>query len=490
MTELAPATSWPCSTRPRCCTPRSPPHCAANRSRTWATARSPPPPCASAAACRGPWSAASTPASARRRACAPTGSATSTSPRWHSGSPTVTHGAATPPRSSGRATARWPTSRPRRRCPGSRAQCCVPVARTGDPQRPDDALRFGERVAPRLLDRNPDVVLHHMHDAVQDELMVARMAYFRTKWRTLPDAYARFLDRLAPGAPVVLVEDSSTWPVVRVGERHVFQTGAQGGRRTGRVRPRPAHPAAGRRGARGGVGCRPGVRYRRRRLVRRARPPTGPAALHRPAGPGARGRRGHAGLVPGQGRAGRPAAGPVVRARRPVAHDPRGGRPILDLLRRAARAPGARRAPRRRAALPVGRRAAVPARSPLRGHRHARRVARHGEPARRHRPPARPRPPPLPARRGVPRPLRPGARHAAPRRPAVEPAGHRRRPRRTRPRGADPAQRLVEGSCGRAHDDPIGAPAVRPTGRPGRRRRSVRPAPPPGGWPPAACPSC
>ena len=38
----------------------------------------------------------------------------------------------------------------------------VPVARTGDPQRPDDALRFGERVAPRLLDRNPDVVLHHM----------------------------------------------------------------------------------------------------------------------------------------------------------------------------------------------------------------------------------------------------------------------------------------------------------------------------------------
>jgi hypothetical protein len=106
----------------------------------------------------------------------------------------------------------------------------VPVARRGDPHRPVDALRFGERVAPPLLARNPDVVLHHMHDQVQDELMVSRMTYFRVKWRELPAAYARFLAaHLRPGAPVVLVEDGSTWPVVRVGERHVFQPGAQGG---------------------------------------------------------------------------------------------------------------------------------------------------------------------------------------------------------------------------------------------------------------------
>ena len=106
----------------------------------------------------------------------------------------------------------------------------VPVARHGDPHRPVDALRFGERVAPPLLARNPDVVLHHMHDQVQDELMVSRMTYFRVKWRELPAGYARFLDaHLAPGAPVVLVEDRSRWPVVTVGERHVFQPGAQGG---------------------------------------------------------------------------------------------------------------------------------------------------------------------------------------------------------------------------------------------------------------------
>jgi hypothetical protein len=106
----------------------------------------------------------------------------------------------------------------------------VPVSRVADPARPADAMEFGRRYAPPFLAANPDVALHHMHDQVQDELMVARMTYFRTKWRRLPHAYRRFLaDRLAPGAPVVLVEDHSRWPVVRLGDRHVFQTGAQGG---------------------------------------------------------------------------------------------------------------------------------------------------------------------------------------------------------------------------------------------------------------------
>lgn len=99
-----------------------------------------------------------------------------------------------------------------------------------DPDRPDLAREFGARVAPPLLERNPDVALHHMHDANQDRLMIAKMAYFRLKWLRLPEAYRRFLtERLAPGAPIVLVEDGSSWPVSRVAERHVFQTGARGG---------------------------------------------------------------------------------------------------------------------------------------------------------------------------------------------------------------------------------------------------------------------
>ncbi|MFC7623776.1 hypothetical protein [Microlunatus sp. GCM10028923] len=106
----------------------------------------------------------------------------------------------------------------------------VPVRRTGDPDRPDDALRFGARFGPALLERNPDIVLHQMHDQVQDELMVAEMAYFRVKWQRLPEAYARYLtENLAPGAPVIMIEDGSEWPVTQVGERHLFQAGAQGG---------------------------------------------------------------------------------------------------------------------------------------------------------------------------------------------------------------------------------------------------------------------
>lgn len=105
----------------------------------------------------------------------------------------------------------------------------VPVKRVGDPGRPDLALEFGRRVAGPLLEANEDIVLHQMHDQAQDELMVARMAYFRVKWDRLPEPYERLLRRLGPGAPVILVDDGSRWPVTRVSDRHVFQVGAQGG---------------------------------------------------------------------------------------------------------------------------------------------------------------------------------------------------------------------------------------------------------------------
>ncbi|RKR74861.1 hypothetical protein [Frondihabitans australicus] len=106
----------------------------------------------------------------------------------------------------------------------------IPVHHVGDAERADRALDFGREVGPRLLRSNPDVTLHQMHDSAQDQLMVARMAYFRTKWSTLPDAYARFLgDALAPDAPVYLIHDESTWPVTRVGDRHAFQVGGRGG---------------------------------------------------------------------------------------------------------------------------------------------------------------------------------------------------------------------------------------------------------------------
>jgi hypothetical protein len=94
------------------------------------------------------------------------------------------------------------------------------------------AMSFGAQVAPPLLERNPDIVLHHMHDPNQDELMVRHMAYFRVKRTRLGPAYGRWLQHhLAPDASIVLVEDQSRWPTTRVAERHVFQNGAQGGLR-------------------------------------------------------------------------------------------------------------------------------------------------------------------------------------------------------------------------------------------------------------------
>jgi hypothetical protein len=120
----------------------------------------------------------------------------------------------------------------------------VPVARVGDTDRPDQAMEFGRSVAPALLDRNPDIVLHHMHDQLQDVLMAERMSYFRVKWSRLPDAYAAFVeDHLAPGGTVVVVNDSSSWPVTRLGLRHVFQAGGRGGTPPEGYLARPHTPA-------------------------------------------------------------------------------------------------------------------------------------------------------------------------------------------------------------------------------------------------------
>ena len=106
----------------------------------------------------------------------------------------------------------------------------VPVAHADDSDRADDVLEFGARVAPALLERNPDITLHHMHDPLQDELMSRWMSYFRVKWRALPTAYTDLVrNRLRPGGQVIMVDDTSTWPVTRVAERHVFQAGGRGG---------------------------------------------------------------------------------------------------------------------------------------------------------------------------------------------------------------------------------------------------------------------
>ena len=106
----------------------------------------------------------------------------------------------------------------------------IPVRAEVDPDDPRAALRFGEDVADRLLEPNPDLALHHMHDPAQDRLMLAKMSYFRVKRLRLGEAYTRFIREVLPRGGTIFVADCRRrWPVTRVGRRHVFQMGALGG---------------------------------------------------------------------------------------------------------------------------------------------------------------------------------------------------------------------------------------------------------------------
>jgi hypothetical protein len=107
----------------------------------------------------------------------------------------------------------------------------VPVARsTVHPDEPRDELHWGREPARIVLERNPELELHHMHDPVQDRLMVRRMSYFRFKKLSLGETYRAFLDQcLEPGGTIVLVDCRLTWPVTDCGGRHLFQFGALGG---------------------------------------------------------------------------------------------------------------------------------------------------------------------------------------------------------------------------------------------------------------------
>lgn len=149
--------------------------------------------------------------------------------------------------------ARWVTRRyPRRRHPaavvgssnGAMTHLCGALGIPWLPQTllfpvrhgklaPDEPILDMEQAlepAKKLLASNPDLQLHHMHDAVQDRLMIRRMSYFRAKLLRLPESYRRFLVEILPRGAVLFVSDCRlTWPAVEVGERHFFQPGAYDG---------------------------------------------------------------------------------------------------------------------------------------------------------------------------------------------------------------------------------------------------------------------
>jgi hypothetical protein len=107
----------------------------------------------------------------------------------------------------------------------------IPVRHPGVPvDEPQVDMEWGKKHASKLLEANPELALHHMHDANQDRLMIQHMAYFRVKRLRLGETYERFLaEALPPGGTIFLPECRLSWPTTRVGERHVFQHGAPGG---------------------------------------------------------------------------------------------------------------------------------------------------------------------------------------------------------------------------------------------------------------------
>jgi hypothetical protein len=94
---------------------------------------------------------------------------------------------------------------------------------------PVGALSYGARVAGRVLARNPGVCVRQVHDPAGRGVLSGSTVSLVVRWRRLPDAYRQFLGTcLAPGAPVLLLRDARTWPVLDSREGHSFQVGGPG----------------------------------------------------------------------------------------------------------------------------------------------------------------------------------------------------------------------------------------------------------------------
>lgn len=97
----------------------------------------------------------------------------------------------------------------------------------GSVEDPAGSLRHGAAVASELIARNPGVAVRQVHDPAGRGVLAASTVALLVRWKGLPDAYREFLStRVAPEAPVYLLRDARTWPVLDPGEGHSFQVGA------------------------------------------------------------------------------------------------------------------------------------------------------------------------------------------------------------------------------------------------------------------------
>lgn len=89
---------------------------------------------------------------------------------------------------------------------------------------PEAALNHGRAPTAALLAANPGVHVRQVHDPVTRGVLAGSTISLVVRWNRLPEAYRRFLrTRLVPGAPILLLADGRTWPVVEVADGHTFQ---------------------------------------------------------------------------------------------------------------------------------------------------------------------------------------------------------------------------------------------------------------------------
>lgn len=106
----------------------------------------------------------------------------------------------------------------------------VPIRHSMGPDEIRKDIAWGAEHAESFIEANPDVAIHQMHDPNQDRLMVRKLTYFRAKSLVLGEAYEEFLDAvLEPGGAVISLECEYKWPVIDLGDRHIFQLGGLGG---------------------------------------------------------------------------------------------------------------------------------------------------------------------------------------------------------------------------------------------------------------------
>jgi hypothetical protein len=100
----------------------------------------------------------------------------------------------------------------------------------GDPGDWITAMEAGAAYADAILSANPDVTVRQVHDPVRRGALCGSTVTLHVRWRRLPPAYRAFLCSVPePDAPVLLLRDSRTWPVLELTRRHGFQLGSPAG---------------------------------------------------------------------------------------------------------------------------------------------------------------------------------------------------------------------------------------------------------------------